>query len=88
MKAQQTRLGKIQLHTFVAKEFQRMGIITKVYTAFIHQFGGIYSGFGRMMNVDGIMSIYRKLGQEPDIEVFVINGADKKPIGIEARLRR
>lgn len=87
LKAQQTRLGKIQLHTFISDEFQKMGIATKVYIAFIHQFGGIYSGFGRVMNMDGIMSIYKKLSQEPDVEVFVINGYDGKPIGVEARLK-
>lgn len=87
LKAQQTRIGKIQLHIFIDRKYQRQGIATKIYTAFIHQFGGIYSGFGRIMNKEGIMSIYSKLSKEPDIQVKYVYGNQDKPIGIEAYLK-
>jgi len=63
-----------------------MGIGTKLYIAFIHIFGGIYSGFGRVQNPDGIYSIYAKLNNEPDITVQYVLGINDKPIGIEAFL--
>lgn len=87
LKAQQTRLGKIQLHIFISDEFQGKGIATKVYTSFIHQFGGIYSGFGRVMNKPAILSIYSKLDREPDIDVRYIQGYKGEIIGIEATLK-
>ncbi len=87
LKAQQTRLGKIQLHIFISDEFQRKGIATKIYTSFIHQFGGIYSGFGRMMNKPAILSIYSKLDRDPDIDVRYIQGYEGEIIGIEATLK-
>ena len=87
LKAQQTRLGKIQLHIFISDEFQGKGIATKIYTSFIHQFGGIYSGFGRMMNKPAILSIYSKLDREPDIDVRYIQGYEGEIIGIEATLK-
>lgn len=87
LKAQQTRLGKIQLHIFISEEFQGKGIATKIYTSFIHQFGGIYSGFGRMMNKPAILSIYSKLDREPDIDVRYIQGYEGEIIGIEATLK-
>ena len=86
LKAQYTRLDKYQLHIFIDKAFQGCGIGTKIYNSFIHQFGGVYSGFGRMLNKDAVMGMYRKLAKEPDIEVNFVIGADKKPIGIEAKL--
>ena len=87
LKAQQTRLGKIQLHIFISDEFQGKGIATKIYTSFIHQFGGIYSGFGRMMNKPAILSIYSKLDRDPDIDVRYIQGYEGEIIGIEATLK-
>ena len=87
LKAQQTRLGKIQLHIFISDEFQGKGIATKIYTSFIHQFGGIYSGFGRVMNKPAILSIYSKLDREPDIDVRYIQGYEGEIIGIEATLK-
>lgn len=87
LKAQQTRLGKIQLHIFISDEFQGKGIATKIYTSFIHQFGGIYSGFGRVMNKPAILSIYSKLDREPDIDVRYIQGYKGEIIGIEATLK-
>jgi GNAT superfamily N-acetyltransferase len=87
LKAQQTRVGKIQLHIFIDKKYQGRGIATKIYNAFIHQFGGIYSGFGRIMNKEAILSIYSKLSKEPDIEVKYVYGYNKEPIGIEAYLK-
>ncbi len=87
LKAQQTRLGKIQLHIFISDEFQGKGIATKIYTSFIHQFGGIYSGFGRVMNKPAILSIYSKLDREPDIDVRYVQGYEGEIIGIEATLK-
>ena len=87
LKAQQTRLGKIQLHIFISDEFQRQGIATKIYTSFIHQFGGIYSGFGRIMNKPAILSIYSKLDRDPDIEVKYVRSCENEIIGIEAKLK-
>ena len=86
LKVQYTRLEKYQLHIFIDDYFQGCGIGTKVYISFIHQFGGVYSGFGRVMNKEAIMSIYNKLKKEPDIEVKFVMGVDNKPIGIEAVL--
>ena len=87
LKAQNTRLGKIQLHTMIGKDYQRTGFGTKVYTAFIHAFGSVYSGFGRVLNPDGVMGIYRKLNNEPDINVnYIMDRQKNKPIGIEAVL--
>lgn len=88
LKAQQTRIGKIQLHIFIDKKFQKQGVATKIYTAFIHEFGGIYSGFGRIMNKPAIFSIYKKLKNEPDITVRFVRGSDGKPFGIEAFLKQ
>ena len=88
LKVQYTRLGKYQLHIFIDEYLQGCGIGTKIYTSFIHQFGGVYSGFGRVMNKDAIMAIYRKLSKEPDIEVKDVVGGDNKTlIGIEANLK-
>lgn len=88
LKAQQTLLGKINLHIFIDERFQKQGIATKIYTSFIHQFGGIYSGFGRMMNKPAIMSIYSKLKEDPDINVRYVRTKDNEPIGIEAFLKQ
>lgn len=86
LKAQQTILGKINLHIFIDDKFQKQGIATKIYTSFIHRFGGIYSGFRRMMNKSAILSIYKKLEQEPDIQINYVMSKDGEPIGIEATL--
>ena len=88
LKAQQTRLGKIQLHIFIDKKYHGQGIGTKIYISFIHQFGGIYSGFGRILNKEAIFSIYKKLGNESDIEVRYVYGYNNEPIGIEAVLKQ
>lgn len=88
LKAQQTIIGKINLHIFINDKFQNQGIATKIYTSFIHQFGGIYSGFGRMMNKPAIFSIYHKLEQDPDITVRYLMSKNREPIGIEAFLNK
>ena len=88
LNAQQTRLGKIQLHIFINDRYQGRGIATKIYTSFIHQFGGIYSGYKRIMNNDAILSIYDKLKKEPDIEVKEVYGYNNEAIGIEAYLKK
>lgn len=88
LKVQYTRLNKFQLHIFIDEYFQGCGIGTKLYISFIHQFGGVYSGFGRIMNKDAIIGIYNKLKQESDIDVNYVIGVDGKPIGIEATLKK
>lgn len=86
LKAQLTMLGKINLNIFIDERFQKQGIGTKIYISFIHQFGGIYSGFGRIMNKEAILTIYKKLDKEPDIKVDYLKSNTGKPIGIQAVL--
>ena len=87
LKAQQTRIGKIQLHIFIDDKFQGLGIATKIYISFIHEFGGLYSGFGRVLNKGWVEFIYKRLKKEPDIEVKPVFGYKGKKIGVEAYLK-
>ena len=65
-----------------------MGIGTKIFNAFVHLYGGTYSGYGRVLNRQAIDTIYSNLSKEPDIQVNYVYGKDKDPIGIEATLKK
>ena len=88
LKCQLTTSGRVQLHIFIDDSFQGCGIGTKVYMSYIHQFGELYSGLGRVMNMDAILKIYEKRSHEPDIDVNYLVDANKKPIAIEAKLKQ
>jgi hypothetical protein len=87
LRAQQTRLGKIQLHIFLDESVRGNGVATKIYIAFIHEFGSVYSGFGRVMNERAILSIYKNLSKEADISVNYVTNLNQEVIGIEASLK-
>ena len=63
-----------QIHIMIQDETLRgHGIGTKVYKALINQFSGIYSSGGRRINDESISAIYRRLSQDPTIDVYFID---------------
>ncbi len=75
-----------QLHIFINPNYQHIGLGYKIYKRFIELFGNIYSGNGRRLNNEEIISILKKLNKEENINVFVIKNANGKNIGYEAKL--
>ena len=72
---------KIQLHINLDPSLRGMGLGTKIYRAFLHWYGALYSAKRRMTNPKAIEHIYNKLEQDSDVEVTY--GEDE----IEARLK-
>ena len=73
---------KIQLHINLDPSLRGMGLGTKIYRAFLHWYGALYSARRRMTNPIAIEHIYNKLEKDSDVEVTY--GEDE----IEARLRQ
>lgn len=83
LNAQMIRGGvKIQLHINLDPSLRGMGLGTKIYRAFLHWYGALYSAKRRMTNPKAIEHIYNKLEQDSDVEVTY--GEDE----IEARLKQ
>ena len=75
-----------QMHIFIDSEYQHLGLGYKIYKRFIELYGNIYSGNGRRMNNDEIISILRKLGKEPNIKLINVFNKNKQHIGYVAKL--
>lgn len=75
-----------QMHIFIDKKYQHLGLGYKIYKRFIELYGNIYSGNGRRMNNDEIISILKKLGKEPNIKLIKVINNNKKHIGYAAKL--
>lgn len=73
---------KIQLHINLDPSLRSMGLGTKIYRAFLHWYGALYSARRRMTNPIAIERIYNKLEKDADVEVTY--GEDE----IEARLKQ
>lgn len=75
-----------QMHIFIDSKYQHLGLGYKIYKRFIELYGNIYSGNGRRMNNDEIISILRKLGKEPNIKLINVFNKNKQHIGYVAKL--
>lgn len=75
-----------QLHLFIDKSFQHKGIGYMLCKRFIYLYGNIYSGNGRRMNNDEILSIFKKLNTEPNIKVYNVRNKEGIHLGIKAVL--
>ena len=58
-----------QPHIHIAERLRHQGLGFKIYKAFIHEFGNIYSSHWCRTNNREIPAIYDKLAREPDITV-------------------
>lgn len=58
-----------QPHIHIIPRLQHQGLGFKIYKAFIHEFGNIYSSHWCRTNNLEIPAIYDKLAREPDITV-------------------
>lgn len=62
-----------QMHLFISDEYQHKGLGYKLYKRFIELYGNVYSGNGRRMNNNEIISIFKRLNTEPNIKVVKVN---------------
>ena len=75
-----------QMHIFIDSKYQHLGLGYKIYKRFIELYGNIYSGNGRRMNNNEIISILNKLGKEPNIKLLKVINKNKQHIGYVAKL--
>lgn len=75
-----------QLHLFIDNEYQHKGLGYKIYKRFIELYGNAYSGNGRRMNNNEILSIFKRLNTEPNIKVYNVKNIEGINIGIKAIL--
>lgn len=59
-----------QPHMFITENLRSLGLGYKVLLKFIHEFGNLYVGAGRILNKDEIPHMLNKLALESDIESF------------------
>jgi len=55
-----------QIHIFLAKSLQGLGLGYKIYKAMVYEFGHVYSGKGRQQNTEEVPRIWQKLSSEKD----------------------
>lgn len=75
-----------QVHLFINSDLQHKGIGTKILLRAVQLYGNVYSGFGRMLNRTAVLSMFRKLKDEYNINVTYVNNAIGKKIGIIAKI--
>ena len=75
-----------QVHLFIDNEYQHKGLGYKICKRFIELYGNVYSGNGRRMNDNEIISIFKHLNTEPNIKVYNVKNREGVHLGIKAVL--
>jgi hypothetical protein len=76
----------LQVHTIINEEYQHLGLGYKIHRRFVELYGNLYCGYGRMLNREEVISIFKRLDTEPNIKVEEVIGHFNRPIGIKAEL--
>jgi hypothetical protein len=63
----------LNLHISLAKDIQRLGLGTKIYTKMVYEFGSLYSWDATRSNKEHIRKIFERLSHDPKIDVREIH---------------
>lgn len=75
-----------QVHTFINQQYQHKGFGYKIHKRFVELYGNVYCGHGRRLNDNEVLSIFRKLNNEPNIKVVNVRNVNGISLGIKAIL--